>query len=462
MSKTALLFNGENSSDVERRADANIDMVPVNDISCAKRLDILNSKDSGQGLLNYSCDFDHIYASNMDDGEKQKSVNSEIALLKKIILSQVNLIQHHSLQLVTKDKKINALLEENEMLKSRLERMDRRVTLQKQKDAPECNLPVAHSTPSATIVSQRPMSSGSPLIATQVLTTLNSSLLKIENDATCTPCPVRKRKREDNGSICSATSKRTNRSSSWNGILERDDTSTPTAAAATINGKSAKLDSSQRTKRRRRLKNDEAKREQNKDILLTNVQYYTTVGNEEDTILDLMIDAPKVNGCVLEVPCWRQRLFSSCYTMEGTENLSEDVFHKRHARLEIDERRRKRWDVQRIREQRQLEKLRQRERRNNAGEDYEELYSLWPTCDDVGAVDISPMLPVAAFGYNIPKFPDSKPIEFSLPWIGSEKTFNHTTLRLRHNSAKQKERASIETRNIFEKSILVDQKRKGK
>ncbi|RZF35751.1 hypothetical protein LSTR_LSTR012049 [Laodelphax striatellus] len=449
MSKTALLVNGESSSDVEYRAEANIDMVSVND---------LNSKDSGQALLNYSCEFDHIYASNMAEEDKQKSVNAEIALLKKIILKQVDFIQHQSLQLVTKDKRINALLEENETLKSRLVRMDRRVTIQKQKDAAESNLPMAHSTPSATVVSQRHTSSGSPLVATQVLTTLNSSVLKTENDATSTPCPARKRKRDDNGSICSAASKRTNRSSSWNGVLDRDDSLSASTAAARINGKSAKRDSSQRTKRKRRLKNDETRREQSKDILLTNVQYYTTVGNEEENILDL-IDVPKVNGCVLEVPCWRQRLFSSCYTMEGTENLSEDVFHKRHARLEIDERRRKRWDVQRIREQRQLEKLRQRERRNNAGEDSEELYSLWPTSDDVGAVDISPMLPVAAFGYNIPKFPDSKPIEFSLPWIGSEKTLNNTTSRLRHNSAK---RASTETRNIFERSILVDQKRRGK
>jgi len=30
--------------------------------------------------------------------------------------------------------------------------------------------------------------------------------------------------------------------------------------------------------------------------------------------------------------------------MEGTENLDDEVFNKRHQRLEVDERRRKRWD----------------------------------------------------------------------------------------------------------------------
>lgn len=45
----------------------------------------------------------------------------------------------------------------------------------------------------------------------------------------------------------------------------------------------------------------------------------------------------------LQVPSWRVKVFTSCYTMEGTENLSDDVFDRRHSRLEIDERRRKRY-----------------------------------------------------------------------------------------------------------------------
>jgi len=36
-------------------------------------------------------------------------------------------------------------------------------------------------------------------------------------------------------------------------------------------------------------------------------------------------------------------VYTSCYTMEGTENLDDEVFNKRHQRLEIDERRRKRY-----------------------------------------------------------------------------------------------------------------------
>lgn len=43
-----------------------------------------------------------------------------------------------------------------------------------------------------------------------------------------------------------------------------------------------------------------------------------------------------------QVPRWRVKVYTSCYTMEGTENLDDEVYNKRHSRLENDERRRKR------------------------------------------------------------------------------------------------------------------------
>lgn len=114
MSKSAIIVNGENSSDVDFTTDANINMVAVNDISCAKHLDNFVSKDSGQALLSYPCDFDHIYASSMNESAKSKTVNSEISLLKELLLSHLDLIQQQSEQLVTKDKQISALQQENE------------------------------------------------------------------------------------------------------------------------------------------------------------------------------------------------------------------------------------------------------------------------------------------------------------------------------------------------------------
>ena len=47
------------------------------------------------------------------------------------------------------------------------------------------------------------------------------------------------------------------------------------------------------------------------------------------------------------------------------ENISDEAYAKRHTKLEIDERRRKKWDVQRIREQKHIERLKKRQLRGN-------------------------------------------------------------------------------------------------
>lgn len=111
--------------------------------------------------------------------------------------------------------------------------------------------------------------------------------------------------------------------------------------------------------------------------------------------------------------------------MEGTENLDDEVYNKRHSRLENDERRRKRyfilflfkvkylllfliiirWDVQRIREQRVIEKLKQRQEKNNSRteEPHEQVNSLWPTIDDIRFLEVCDQLPVSAFGVPVPR-----------------------------------------------------------
>lgn len=83
-------------------------------------------------------------------------------------------------------------------------------------------------------------------------------------------------------------------------------------------------------------------------FLTTEEHYYTAVGDPNYT---LNLKEPNLveSNTSLEVPNWRVKIYTSCYTMEGTENLDDEIFNKRHLKLENDERRRKRWDVQRIR-----------------------------------------------------------------------------------------------------------------
>lgn len=83
-------------------------------------------------------------------------------------------------------------------------------------------------------------------------------------------------------------------------------------------------------------------------FLTTEEHYYTAVGDPSYT-LNLKQSSPIETCSSLEVPNWRVKIYTSCYTMEGTENLDDEIFNKRHLKLENDERRRKRWDVQRIR-----------------------------------------------------------------------------------------------------------------
>ncbi|KAL1474056.1 hypothetical protein MTO96_038267 [Rhipicephalus appendiculatus] len=72
----------------------------------------------------------------------------------------------------------------------------------------------------------------------------------------------------------------------------------------------------------------------------------------------------EASASAIEVPTWRVNHISSLYSMEGTENLDDEVFRKRHAKLEANEKRRKRWDLQLLREQQHTERLRRRMERS--------------------------------------------------------------------------------------------------
>ena len=86
-----------------------------------------------------------------------------------------------------------------------------------------------------------------------------------------------------------------------------------------------------------------------KDSLLTTEEHYFTAVGDPNYSLSIAVSTPQETAASLEVPNWRIKVYTSCYTMEGTENLDDEIFNKRHLKLENDERRRKRWDVQRIR-----------------------------------------------------------------------------------------------------------------
>lgn len=133
---------------------------------------------------------------------------------------------------------------------------------------------------------------------------------------------------------------------------------------------------------------------------------------------------PAIRAC-LEIPSWKEcDLDRSCYSMEGTEDLSDEVFAGRHKKFETIEKRRKRWDVQRLREVRTVEKLRLRYMKEELQEEKAVIkatkpafISFYPAAEQLSFIQIVEHLPVLAFGEPIPKL---TPQDYQLPWRHSE------------------------------------------
>lgn len=119
----------------------------------------------------------------------------------------------------------------------------------------------------------------------------------------------------------------------------------------------------------------------------------------------------------LEIPSWTVKECQAVPTVGGTEDVSDEQFNRRHLRWEHDERRRKKWDVQRIREQRNIERLKRRHIKEVPADDGKEaegeMRSFYPAVDNIRFIQISDELPVQAFGELIPAL---SPSYFLLPW----------------------------------------------
>ncbi|XP_045509541.1 uncharacterized protein LOC123705034 isoform X1 [Colias croceus] len=140
-------------------------------------------------------------------------------------------------------------------------------------------------------------------------------------------------------------------------------------------------------------------------------------------------DIDHLAGCpvdTVEVPQWREKIFPSSYTLEGTENMNEKVFEKRHSKLEAEERRQLRWHMRRIREQRHMERLRQRHRDawSSSPVTAPSVYTVWPRPQrDMSELQIAKHLPVGSFGEDVPDLPSAP---FKLPWVRTSKALKRS------------------------------------
>ncbi|KRT80546.1 hypothetical protein AMK59_8461 [Oryctes borbonicus] len=424
-----------------------------------ENVDYFNSINDGENIDDLSLPYDHMYASSNSDvnGVSSSEANcqsaeSEVKFLKEWLVIHLDLIQQQNDEILSKERAIYILQQENEMLKERIHCMENGSSFHKNKlvnnhKATEVILEAYSGDMTQDLGALEDNNDNTTLAEVNI----GSSIKIKENsckelDETCTSTKIPNNK---NKSIDPEVSENSyNNINNKSEFISNSHIPTKYKSSYTIQNtidsdpmKNLKMsirrkrvcsnssafsnnDSTSDEKRSYRRSRKKRKRTVNTDqILKYNEQYVTHAGELNiNSISPLDItDLPNETHLTnLEVPRWRIKSYTSCYTMEGTENLDDDVYNRRHGRLEYDERRRKRWDVQRIREQRLIEKLKQRQERTGSNsrmdEQLEPIQSLWPSADDIKVLEICDTLPVSAFGCPVPKLQSS---EFSVPWFNN-------------------------------------------
>ncbi|XP_053695513.1 protein male-specific lethal-1 [Sabethes cyaneus] len=142
---------------------------------------------------------------------------------------------------------------------------------------------------------------------------------------------------------------------------------------------------------------------------------YITCNWKDEAITNELERLLENEAAELEIPCWTIVEENYGSNIEQTsENISDEAYMKRHSKFELDERRRKKWDVQRIREQKTIERLKKRHLKTDADSEQKNIGSFYPSIETVKYIHITEELPVQAFGEPIPML---SPSTFSLPWM---------------------------------------------
>lgn len=343
---------------------------------------------------------DHIYCNKLNSREKlpysEKSNfigdDKTVKKMKNFILSNINLIEELQNQLSERDQLIAKLLAENESLKQRLQRYKHsKVSNKKCSENKESNNNTNTNNNNNLPVNRNKSEKS------QKDEKLSSRQSKVSIDTSEDEAQVKKRTEDSQESI------------------------------------SIKLS--------------------NKNLfLMTNKEYRINdwktynIENEE-------LDKSHQDDINLEIPRWVEVDLPRTPTKEienlPVEDISDEAFQKRHLKYEADERRRKKWDQQRIREQKNIERLKKR----HLKEEYAEMMSInnkvkksmtsfFPDVKSIKFIQISDDLPISAFGEQIPKL---APKDFSLPWMSDEVDNSnvYTTDHICSNGSKMKVRTKF-------------------
>lgn len=312
-------------------------------------------------------------------------LSNETKQLKDLVSVHMDLIQQQQDVINQKDKTIKSLKAENNALQCRLQRMERRMALLRQKEEMSGSSHIVQSPPPKPGT----MSYTEPIVTVTQEKVTPRRKLETSIQAKKTQEPIR-----------------------------------PSPLTLTSDSSRNKRE----THRKRKLCTSELS-DSDENSLKTNnlyhISYYEPVSEEIEVESRPDIIRGAHSQLNVETPSFRIKTYTNLYVIEGTEDHEDETFARRHQKPEIEEKRRKRWDNQRVREEKMYEKLREKKEtcgRYKKPEDPVE--SFYSQLEDITHIEVLDKIPVSAFGHSVPNI---KAENFSLPWNPK----HHSNHRLR-------------------------------
>ncbi|KAI7797055.1 male-specific lethal 1-like 1 [Triplophysa rosa] len=345
-----------------------------------------------KGFENMGTSHDHTDGKRTNMKKIVGHPHSQATCLKQLLLLQLDLIEQQQQQLQTKDKEIDELKSDRDTLLARIERMERRLQLSS-KEPRDKRLfqPLERWVPDTedfweSDVGDSPQTeaSASGKVQKRKFNFLDNKMQRSRGKASrLTP------KKLDTGE-----------KSPCQHDLRNKETPEKTNTAKSSGQK------------------EEKDKEEAEGPYMTTSEVYLCCCQQPPA--SPLLESPvKKEEEEVAIPSWRENIVDPLLEEDAVdipENLDDNVFLKRHAKLELDEKRRKRWDIQRIREQRVLQRLQQRteKKKVTVQETKPEVSSFYPDPESVEYIEVTPHLPVVAFGQPLPNLPAQN---FELPWI---------------------------------------------
>ncbi|XP_062859850.1 male-specific lethal 1 homolog [Trichomycterus rosablanca] len=325
--------------------------------------------------------------------------NSQANCLRQLLLLQLDLIEQQQQQLQAKDKEIDELKADRDTLLARIERMERRLQLtSKEPRDKRLFQPLERWVPDTNDFWDSDLGDSPQTSKTTPFSRSNRAQKR-----KCGLLDAKMQRSQGKSSRFTPQKSETAAASPCQRELRSKETPEKTAPQRYISQTETMFD-------------DIGSEDEDLPYMTTTEMYLCCWQQPPDS--PISEPSPKKEEDVA-IPSWREHSIEPLREKDAfdiSENLDNGVFLKRHSKHELDEKRRKRWDIQRIREQRMLQRLQQRmeKRKLNVQECEPEISSFYPDGDEVESIVITPFLPVVAFGRPLPKL---TPQNFELPWL---------------------------------------------